>query len=76
MSSNILQQVIEELNSSPFQFSMQLHESTDVSQCSQLLVFVRYVHHETQSIKEEFLFWNYKCAGYLQYDKKFPCETP
>lgn len=58
MSSNVLKQVIEELNASPFPFSMQLDESTDVSQCSQLLVFVRYVQHETRSIKEEFLFCN------------------
>lgn len=58
MSSNVLKQVIEELNASPFPFSMQLDESTDVSQCSQLLVFVRYEQHETRSIKEEFLFCN------------------
>ncbi|GBP47212.1 Protein ZBED8 [Eumeta japonica] len=64
MSSNVLKQVIEELNASPFPFSMQLDESTDVSQCSQLLVFVRYVKHDTRSIKEEFLlrltFRNYE----------------
>ena len=33
---------------------MQLDETTDIAQCSQLLVFVRYVHINT--IKEEFLF--------------------
>ncbi|GBP87338.1 Protein ZBED8 [Eumeta japonica] len=65
MSSNVLKQVIEELNASPFPFSMQLDESTDVSQCSQLLVFVRYVKHDTRSIKEEFLF----CDSLLETTK-------
>ncbi|XP_042208670.1 protein ZBED8-like [Homarus americanus] len=54
ISSNILEQVIEELATTPFPFSMQLDETTDVSQCSQLLVFVRYMHAD--AIKEEFLF--------------------
>ena len=45
---------MEELKASPFPFSMQLDESTDVSQCAQLLVHVRYMHADT--IKEEFLF--------------------
>lgn len=65
MSSNVLKQVIEELNASPFPFSMQLDESTDVSQCSQLLVFVRYVKHDTRLIKEEFLF----CHSLLETTK-------
>ncbi|XP_008180424.1 protein ZBED8-like [Acyrthosiphon pisum] len=54
MSTNILEQVIRELDSTPFPFSMQLDESTDISQCSQLLVFVRYIYSGTS--KEEFLF--------------------
>lgn len=54
ISSNILKQVMEELAATPFPFSMQLDEATDVSQCSQLLAFVRYVHAD--AIKEEFLF--------------------
>ena len=54
ISNNILKQVMEELKASPFPFSMQLDESTDVSQCAQLLVYVRYMHADT--IKEEFLF--------------------
>jgi len=54
MSTNILEQVIAELDSTQFPFSMQLDESTDISQCSQLLVFVRYIH--SGSSKEEFLF--------------------
>ena len=35
-------------------FSIQLDESTDVQFCSQLMVFVRYVH--SGDLKEEFLF--------------------
>lgn len=58
MSSNVLQQVVDELKAPPFPFSMQLDESTDVSHCSQLLVFVRYVHNATKTMKEEFLFCN------------------
>ncbi|KAL7642503.1 UNVERIFIED_CONTAM: hypothetical protein RMT77_007064 [Armadillidium vulgare] len=54
MSSNILKQVMEELAQSPFPFGMQLDETTDVSQDSQLLVFVHYVLADT--IKEDFLF--------------------
>ena len=46
--------MIEELTDTTFPFSMQLDETTDITQCSQLLVFVRYVHIDT--IKEEFLF--------------------
>ncbi|XP_042203602.1 protein ZBED8-like [Homarus americanus] len=54
ISSNILKQVMEELAATSFLFSMQLNETTDVSQCSQLLVFVRYMHAD--AIKEEFIF--------------------
>jgi zinc finger BED domain-containing protein 5/7/8/9 len=53
MSTNILEQVIWELDSTLFPFSMQLDESTDISQCSQLLVFVRYIYSGTS---KEFLF--------------------
>ena len=35
-------------------FSIQVDESTDVALCSQLLVFVRYIHME--DVKEEFLY--------------------
>ena len=37
-------------------FSIQLDESVNVASCSQLLVFVRYVHME--DLKEEFLYCN------------------
>ena len=43
MSEDILQQVIADIKSSPIKVSLQLDESTDVSSCSQLLVFARYV---------------------------------
>ena len=53
MSANVKQQVINEIKAS-LMFSLQLDESTDVASCSQLLVFVRYVH--TEDVKEEFLY--------------------
>ena len=40
ISENILKQVMEELATSPFPFSLQLDESTDVSYCSQLVCYV------------------------------------
>ena len=54
ISNNILEQVMEELKASPFRFSIQLDKNTDVSQCAQLLAYVRYMHAD--AIKEEFLF--------------------
>ncbi|XP_071041837.1 protein FAM200C-like [Parasteatoda tepidariorum] len=55
--------IIDELKVSPFPFSMQLDETTDISNYSQLLVFVHYVSLDT--IKEEFLF----CESLLQTTK-------
>ena len=54
ISKNILKQVMEELATSPFPFSLQLDESTDISYCSLLVCYVRYVNGN--EIKEEFLF--------------------
>lgn len=54
MSKGILAQVVADLISSPAKFSLQLDETTDVSNLSQLAVFVRYVKDDM--IKEEFLF--------------------
>jgi hypothetical protein len=54
ISFSILKNVTEEWAASPFPSSMQLDETTDISQCSQLLVFVRYLHADV--IKEGFLF--------------------
>ena len=45
---------MEELAPSPFPFSLQLDENTDVFYCSQLVCYVRYVNG--YEIKEEFLF--------------------
>ena len=42
ISLNIKEQVVDEIKKSPL-FAIQLDESTDVSQFSQLLAFVRYV---------------------------------
>jgi hypothetical protein len=63
ISFNIFKNVTEELAASPFPFSMQLDETTDISLHSQLLVFVRYVHAD--AIKEEFLF----CESLLETTK-------
>ncbi|KAM5132134.1 protein FAM200C-like [Mantella aurantiaca] len=54
MSKDILAQVVADLISSQAKFSLQLDETTDVSNLSQLTVFVRYVKDDM--IKEEFLF--------------------
>lgn len=53
MSVDILQQVICEICKSEVGFSIQLDESTDITNCAQLLVFARYVGKE--GIKEELL---------------------
>ncbi len=54
MSDDIKEKVIQEIKSSPAgMFAIQLDESTDVSSCAQLLVFVRYVF--LCDIKEEYL---------------------
>ncbi|XP_039224610.1 protein ZBED8-like [Crotalus tigris] len=55
MSADILDQVIQEIKSAPLPiFSIQLDESTDVANCSQLLVFVKYIYDG--AFKDEFLF--------------------
>nr|XP_021512928.1 protein ZBED8-like [Meriones unguiculatus] len=55
MSADILDQVIQEIKSAPLPiFSLQLDESTDVANCSQLLVYVRYINDG--DFKDEFLF--------------------
>ena len=55
MSTDVKQQVMHKIKASPM-FSRQLDESVDVASCSQLLVFVQYVHME--DVKEEFLYCN------------------
>ena len=54
MATDVKQQVMAEIKSSPM-FSIQVDESTDVASCTQLLVFVRYIHME--DVKEEFLYF-------------------
>ncbi|XP_068243921.1 zinc finger BED domain-containing protein 5-like [Palaemon carinicauda] len=55
MSEDVKQQVIAELKEASLgKFAIQLDESTDVADCAQLLLFVRYV--TGQDFKEEFLF--------------------
>ena len=53
MSENIKSKMISKINSSPV-FALQLDEATDVSNTSQLLVYIKYVADER--INEEFLF--------------------
>ena len=53
MSADILSQVITNLQETQF-FSLQLDESTDVSNCAQLIAYVRYIGDE--NIIDEFLF--------------------
>ena len=43
MSVDVLQQVISGICRSESRFAIQLDESTDVTNCAQLLIFVRYV---------------------------------
>ena len=55
MSDDVKQHVIAELKKTPFaKFAIQLDESTDVTVCAQLLVFVRCVSGE--DFKKNFLF--------------------
>ena len=55
MSDDVKQQVIAELKKAPFgKFAIQLDESTDVTACAQLLMFVRYV--SGKDFKKDFLF--------------------
>ena len=50
-----MEQVIQEMKSAPLGvFSVQLDESTDVANCSQLLVYVKYIYEG--DFKDEFLF--------------------
>ena len=57
MSCNILDQVVQEIKDSPIRISLQLDESTDISNISQLIVYTRYI--KVSGIKDEFLF----CQG-------------
>ena len=54
ISENILHQVVADLKASHTKFSLQLDETTDAANLSQLITFVRYATGD--KIKEEFLF--------------------
>ena len=53
MSKDIKNQVVEQIKQSPI-YVLQLDESTDVSSCAQLMVYVRYIYN--CDFKEELLF--------------------
>ena len=53
MSHDILNQIADEIRASKAKISIQLDESTDVSNCAYLLVYCRYVN--AGELKEEFL---------------------
>ena len=53
MSQDIKEQVLDQVRASPV-FATQCDETTDVSQCSQLLIYARFV--SGNSVKEEMLF--------------------
>ena len=77
LSLDVFDQVIAEIKSSSLKISLQLDESTDVENCSQLIVLVRYVHDG--SIKEDFLFCEdlkrtTKAKEIFQCVKKFFCK--
>ncbi|XP_068205304.1 protein FAM200C-like [Palaemon carinicauda] len=55
MSCDILDQIVEEIQASPTRISLQLDESTDVSNLSQLIVYTP-LHQKMVKIKDEFLF--------------------
>lgn len=55
MADNVKSQVLLKITSSPL-FAIQLDESTDVANLSQLLVFVRYLNNVDRKIEEDFLF--------------------
>ena len=56
MSTDNKEQVITEVQSSKYGFALQLDQSTDVSNCAQLLVYVRYAIND--AIRSELLLIN------------------
>ena len=56
MSTDINEHVLTEVHSSKYGFAIQLDETTDVSNCAQLPVFVRYA--TTDFIRSELLLSN------------------
>ena len=56
MSSDINEQILTKIQSSEFGFAIQMNETTNVSNCAQLLVFVCYA--TTDFIRSELLLSN------------------
>ncbi|QQP53813.1 Protein ZBED8-like [Caligus rogercresseyi] len=54
MAADVCNQVCQEIRASEFRASLQLDESTDIANQSQLIAFVRY--EKEKKVKEEFLF--------------------
>ena len=54
IGDHFLCETVSEIRASQTKISIQLDETTDVSNCSQLLVFARYVYQK--EVKEKFLF--------------------
>ena len=54
MSCDILDQIVQEIKDSPIRISLQLDESMDVSNMSQLIVYAHYI--KDGDIKDKFLF--------------------
>ena len=77
MREDILEQVVADINASPAKISLQVDESTNQSNSSQLIAVVRYV--KKKEIKENFLFCQ-SLKPTLQakdvFDKKILCEAP
>lgn len=54
MSCDVEEQLLGKIKSSPY-FALQCDKTTDIVQCCQLIVFVRFLDIEDKTIKEELL---------------------
>ena len=57
MSEDILEQVVADIKASPVKISLQVHESTNVSNCCQLIVVAWYV--KSMKVEESFFSVNH-----------------
>ena len=75
MSDDIKSQIVQQIKDAPLGlFAIQLDESTDVSSCAQLMIYVKYVYNGT--FKEKLLFCssletNTKAADIFEKDSSF-----
>ena len=78
MSEDILEQVVAEIKASSVKISLQVNESTDVLNCCQLIIVVRYV--KSKEVEESFLLSiTENCIASqrrISCDKKFYQYTP